>query len=58
MLCRAILIITMQINQKVLQLESRAKDVDHFFLIVDVPLPVEYASLGKFSFDSAGSKQL
>ena len=54
MLCRAILIITMHINQNVLQLESRAKDVDQFFVIVDV----EYASFGKFLFDSAGSKQL
>ena len=35
-----------------------AKDVDHFFQMVDVPIPVEYALLGKFSFDSAGSKQL
>ena len=56
MLCRAILIITLQINQNGLQLESRAKDVDQFIHMVDVPLPVAYASLGKFSFDSVGSK--
>ena len=56
MLCRAILIITLQINLNGLQLESRAKDVDQFIHMVDVPLRAVCASLGNFSFDSAGSK--